>query len=161
MMDREVQFGEQKLITRLSKAFSIAEHHALKLLYEMGFGRKPPLSKEGEDEEDEIVQTITEILKPLFLELAEEVNKVLIYTASETRGDKIERIYILGSVARYPGSDFLMTEMFSIPVEVLNPLERFAREGDGCSLNTRRMLAGLGPPAGFALAAGMALRGLV
>jgi type IV pilus assembly protein PilM len=156
MMNREVGFGENMLVTRLSKEFQTEEDHAYKLLYKYGFGNDigDTAVKSMTTDQHEIIETIREILKPLFLELANEVNKVLIYTASETRGGSIERIYLLGSVARYPGAAPFISDMLSIPAEVLNPLALFATS------RYPDMLDDCNPIAGIALATGLALRGI-
>ncbi len=144
------------LVTQLSKAFKTNEDHAYKLLYKYGFGNDPgdAAAESITTDKHEIIQSIREILKPLFVELAEELNKVLIYTASETHGGSIERVYLLGSVARYPGAAPFMSDMLSIPTEVLNPFARFMT-------NKRRgILKDCNPVARIALATGMALRGI-
>lgn len=156
MMDRTVGFGENMLVSQLSKILQIEESHAYQLLSEYGFENniENATMESLNTARHEIVQTIREILNPLFLELATEVNKVLIYTASETRGGSIERIYLLGSVARYPGIASLISNMLSIRAEVLNPLALFETNGQLSLLEDRI------PVVSIALATGLALRGI-
>lgn len=152
MLDREVIFGETRLLSHLSTVFDITSRQAGEMLLSVGFEPPAGATPRLDGEERELAITITEVLKPLFIELEDEVNKALIYTASETRGASIERIYLLGSIARYPGVSALLSEMFSLPVEVVDPLRQF--EADP------KIIDGIGPVAGIALAAGMALRGM-
>ena len=156
MMDREVDFGEHQLVSELSRALEINEGQAVKFLYNYGFDWDMASPKEGQgcEEIKEIIATIGEILKPVFLQFVEEVNKALIYTASRTRGGSIKKIYLVGSVARYPAADKFLAEMLSIPVEVLNPFAEFAARSD-CAVP-----ADLDPVVGIVLAAGFALRGV-
>ncbi len=156
MMDREVNFGEHQLVSELNKVLEISEGQAIKFLYGYGFDGDVASRQEGQGDEEakEIIATIGAILKPVFLQFVEEVNKALIYTASKTRGGSIKKIYLVGSVARYPAADQFLADMLSIPVEVLNPFAEFAACSD-CAV-----LADPDSIAGIALAAGFALRGI-
>lgn len=156
MMDREVDFGEQLLVAELCRALDITEEKALYFLYHYGIDWDAHAEHEWEDDQKakEIVSTITEILTPVFMKFVVEVNKALIYTASETRGASIKKIYLVGSVARYPMAASFLARMFTIPVEVLNPLAEFSLGRDSTSI------AELDPIAGIALATGFALRGM-
>ncbi len=156
MMDREVDFGEQLLVAELCRALDIPEEKALHFLYHYGIDWDVNAKQEQRDDQKakEIISTITEILTPVFMKFVVEVNKVLIYTASETRGGAIKKIYLLGSVARYPMAASFLAKMFTISVEVLNPFSEFSSRSDSA------IPADLDPIAGIALATGFALRGM-
>ncbi len=149
LMDREVPFGEEVLVARLVSALKMGESEALRLLYD--YGLAPATGGEG-GKDDAIVSSIGEILKPVFLRLLEEVNKSLIYTASETHGQPVEQVFLLGSVARYPNIVPFMAKMLSIPVAVFDPLVCYGAKGASLDMPT---------PSAFALATGLALRGVV
>jgi type IV pilus assembly protein PilM len=149
MLDREIDFGESRLIARACKSLNINEEMASKLLYEQGM-----FSHHSAAATDDFSRTLTEVLRPEFSALAEEVNKTLIYTASVTRGSSVEQAYLLGSVARYPQAASFMQNLLSVPVEVLNPFSSFA-SNDNAALQTE-----LDPIAGIALASGLCLRGM-
>ena len=91
ILDRDVDFGEGQLAARLARTLDMPEADVLRLLYERGFRAA------GEPATAAIAQTIREVLRPEFAALAAEVNKTLIYTASKTRGQSVERIYLLGT----------------------------------------------------------------
>jgi Tfp pilus assembly PilM family ATPase len=101
----------------------------------------------------EILSSVAEILHPVFLEFIDNVNKTLIYTASMLHGKSVQQIYLLGSVARYPGADAFLEQMLSLPVSVMDPFSLFeASNSDGKPLSPDIT-------AGDALATGLALRG--
>lgn len=152
MLDREVDFGETRLVTRLAQTLNMAQALATDLLYRHGFGGVG--SKTG-THAAEIARTTTEVLRPEFSALAGEVAQTLIYAASRTRGQSVERIYLMGGVARYPHIGSLIEGLVSTPVEVLNPFGVFTARADAC------VLAQLEPIAGIGLATGLALRGYV
>jgi type IV pilus assembly protein PilM len=149
MLDREIDFGESRLIARACKSLNINEEMAYKLLYEKGMH-----SHHTSPDQADFARTLTEVLRPEFTALADEVNKTLIYTASVTRGSSVEQSYLLGSVARYPQVASFMQNLLSVPVEVLNPFNSFA-SNDNAALQTE-----LDPIAGIALASGLSLRGM-
>jgi type IV pilus assembly protein PilM len=149
MLDREIDFGESRLIARLCKSLNILEEMAYKLLYEQGMHSQNSLAGESD-----FARTLTEVLRPEFAALADEINKTLIYTASVTRGSSVEQSYLLGSVARYPQVASFMQNLLSVPVEVLNPFNSFT-SNKNAALQTE-----LDPIAGIALASGLCLRGM-
>ena len=54
--------------------------------------------------ETDVSATLLEIVKPCYLDLIEEINRVLVFTASETHGVPVSRVCLLGSVAHWPGA---------------------------------------------------------
>lgn len=155
MLDRDIDFGEARLVQRLGKLLSLTEPEVLRLLREHRLdsaGRAA--GREGNDDQSAmIVSTIAEVLRPEFAALAHEINKTLIYTASKTRGRSVDRIYLLGSIARYPGIEAVVHRLVSIPVEVIDPLTMFeVRPGAAVP-------GGQGPVASIGVATGLALRG--
>ena len=147
MLDREFDFGEARLAARLGRTLDMPEDAALRLLYEHGFGSAAGAGA------DEVARTICEVLRPEFTGLVAEVNKTLIYTASKTRGQSVERVYLLGSVARYPGVAQTMQHLLAMPVEVVNAFGVFASRDDAAVQEELEPIAGIG------LATGLALRG--
>lgn len=150
MLDREVEFGENRLVARLAGTLAMPEALAADLLYQRGFRGADP---DAGVADAEITRTITEVLRPEFAALAAEVGNTLIYAASKTRGLSVERIYLMGSVARYPNVAHAVEGLVSLPVEVLNPFTVFTARPDATVLKE------LDPIAGIGMAAGLALRG--
>ena len=100
----------------------------------------------------EIAATITAILKPRLLDLVEEVERVVMYTAAQLRGASIDRVYLLGSLARWPGAERLFDSLLSPAVNVMNPFAAFETRSDAA------IIGDLDPIAGVAIATGCALR---
>lgn len=152
LMDREIDFGENKLTAALSRSLEINEAQALAILYRYGMEIRKSPQLAGPEELEEIAETTREILKPIFFELAENINKALIFMASETRGATVEWIYLLGSIARYPGADRFIGELFSLPVKILHPLAHFPLASKDA------VPQDLDPVVSIAMATGLALR---
>ena len=150
-LDREVNFGEDELASKVAASLEMPLGEATELLYRYGVGRVGAAKVSGLP--DEIAATITQIVSNRFLGLVAEVEKAMMYTASQLRGAGIDGVYLLGSVARWPGSEALLKELLAIPVEVLDPFSAFIARSDAA------VLANLDPIAGIALATGCALRG--
>jgi type IV pilus assembly protein PilM len=149
MLDRPIEFAEQRLLARLKNILDIAEPEGKRLLLERGLGA----SSEGDDG-NEISHTLEVVLRPEFAALKAEVNKTLTYTASKTHGRSVDTIYAVGSVARYPGIEHLLREQVPVPFEILDPCSIFKHH------LTDKELSWLRPHSGVAAATGLALRGV-
>jgi type IV pilus assembly protein PilM len=147
MLDRGIDFAERRLLDRLEAALDMPAELARQLLACHGFStaRQTPESRE-------IASTLKEVLRSEFAALTEEVNKTLVYTASKTRGRTVDKIYLVGTTAHYPGIKELLEELFSMPVDVLDPFSIFDHT------LTPDALAALLPHSAIAVATGLALR---
>ncbi|MEA3244473.1 MAG: pilus assembly protein PilM [Pseudomonadota bacterium] len=156
LLDQAVQFGEDMLLAQIAGALDMPEPSVRKLvdlhsLDPRDGGKENALVAVGID----VATTLQEILKPSFLELVDEINRALIYMASQTHGESVDRIYLLGSVARWQGADKLLNELLVLPVETIpNPLKTFRRSGVPEAVNE------IDAAPEIAVATGLALRGL-
>lgn len=156
-MNRELDFGEDRLLSRLSEHLEVSTAEAAELVREYGVFQPPrdewelPESQEARA----VSQSIMEIVRPSFAGLVEEVNKALIYVSSLTRGGSVQQVYLLGGVARWPRASALVHTLLQLPVEVPNPFAAF-QTADPAAAAT-----GGTPIAGLALATGYALRGML
>lgn len=116
LLDQPVVFGENRLLEKLSESLDLSTEAVRKLVERHGLPKKgePPSDLEG-GEGLEVSETLLEVLKPTVLDLIEEINRVLIYTASETRGKPIDRILLLGSLARWSGFGELLCNLVGVP----------------------------------------------
>lgn len=146
VMDRQIEFGRKNLIQALCSSLDIDSNHANYLLCTHGFRRQ--------DRADEIADTTTDILKPIFLRLVEEINRALIYIASETRGGSVARCHLLGAMANWPEADTLLGSLLSIPAAKLDPFSGFVAGDSGLDL------AALDRSSSMVIATGHALRGM-
>lgn len=114
LFDQAVSFGEQALLKQLSQVLELPISMCLELV--MQHGLKTQAKKNDQlSLENDYSQAILEILKPAFMELMEEINRVLIFTTSHTQGLPVYQICLLGSIARWPGADELLREMVNVP----------------------------------------------
>lgn len=156
LFDQEVAFGEDSLIQQAAETLDMSEDMARDLVLRSGVQSCANAETVAEAiDEAGLVSTISEILKPQFLKLVEEIKRVCLYAASETRGGTVAQVYLLGSVARWPGSDELLSSLTGVDVaKIPNPLSLFpSTEAEGSSVNR------VSAPE-IVVATGAALRGL-
>ena len=105
-------------------------------------------------EETGLVNTVSEILKPQFLKLVEEIKRVCLYAAAETRGGGVSQMYLLGSIAHWPGSDGMLSVLMGNNIaKIPDPLALFPRDDD-------RSNPGAETAPEIVVATGAALRGM-
>ena len=152
MLDREIDFGEVQLAGKLAASLAMAPEIARALMREHGIGARGqagPGCGDAAAPQPNVRRTIREILHPEFALLAEELVRTQVYVASRTRGSTLSRVYLNGSLARYPDIQERVGELVALPVEILDPFVGFkAQPAD--------RWPGVGPS--IALAAGLALR---
>ncbi len=155
ILDRDVDFGERLLIGKLAQVLEMEPHQAREMLYRYGVSSATDIGSDAGimETKTQIASTVAEILKPEFRRLADELGKVLIYVASQSRGSSIDFVYLLGGIARLPGVEEQFGRLLELPVQVMQPLKQF-RIGAMADVDAAEQIAG----AGFAVAAGCALR---
>lgn len=144
MLDREIDFGEERLARSLAAALDLPPDTATHLMREHGIGGRG-------NAHDELARAIREILHADCRALADELAHTQVYVASRTRGSSICRVYLNGSLARYPDIRERIGELIDVPVHLLDPLGAFDHALPAAHA------AELSTP--VALAAGLALRG--
>lgn len=143
--ERDVDFGERQLIELLCKELDIDEHEARTMLE-----RDHTKNAAGNDQNEPVTIALYSVLKPLFMELVEDINRALIYAASETRGLPVKHVYLTNRVATWHGIESFINTLIEVPVSVLMPFEGFE--------NAAAFNADSGPRG--AVVTGMALHGL-
>ena len=152
LFDQAIQFGETGLLVRIAAELDMTEAAATELVQQHSLA---PDAEQGSEHAREIADTLVQIVKPEFLRLVEEINRTLIYTASQTHGKQISRIYILGSLARWQGTDALLSSLVKLDVKTIpNPLKAFFTP------NRRTQDADEAVPE-VAVATGLALNGMM
>jgi len=145
--ERDVDFGEQQLIELLCRELDLDEQEVRTMLV-----REQQRAVDIDEDEQYLSVTgaIYSVLKPLFMDLLEDINRAQVYAASETRGMPVEHIYLTNLVATWRGIEEFMDSLVEVPVSVLVPFEGFS---NAHAFNTDA------DPRG-AVVAGMALQGL-
>ena len=122
--ERDIGFGELQLIAALCKELDISEHEARTMLVRGGIDAA---SDEDENEQDiQVTDAFYSVLKPLFMELVEDVNRALLYAAAETRGLQVKHIYLTSQVATWDGVENFIKTLVEVPVSILMPFEEFS-----------------------------------
>lgn len=150
LFDQQIRFGENALVNQLAETLDMSGELARDLMMQGGIRSSQDTIASTIDEAG-LGDTIAEILKPQFLALVDEIKRVCLYAAAETRGGAVSKVYLLGSLAHWPGADKLLGELAEMHVEkIQDPLRTFrtdeAHSGD----------AALAPE--LAVATGLALR---
>ena len=151
-----VSFGENRLLSTIAEELDIEPGAARKLVEKNGFSvSAEPVASFGS--QADIATTLTEISKPCFLELIEEINRVLIFTASETHGTPLNRVCLLGSIAHWGGAESLLMSLMNVKIETDSTdfWRVFQDENDQTTISWSSLFPEL------AIATGLALRGMV
>jgi type IV pilus assembly protein PilM len=152
LLDQEIRFGETGLLENIAGELDMPVE-AARVLLENNSLAPAPLPAHGRGSEIDIAETLQEIIKPMLRGLIEEVSRVLVYTASQTHGEPVSRIYLMGSLARWQGMDGLLNSLVKLPVETIpDPLKAFYGEESPSGVRRAR------PE--IAVAAGLALNGI-
>ena len=151
ILDRAIEFCEERMFTRLEKMLDLPADMARQLLY----GQEFPTARTTGEARPTPAATIAEVLNPELTGLISEVRKTLGYMASKERGRSVDIIYLAGQAACYPGIRQALDDALQMRVEILNPMKVFAATGSAAPLPTE-----LGMTPGIALATGLALRGV-
>jgi type IV pilus assembly protein PilM len=156
LFDQEVRFGEARLLELLANRLDMQEEQVREVVRSNGLDRHVAATPgTAELSNAETAATLQEIVKPEFLRLAEEISRILVYAASQSRGEAVSRIYLFGSLARWRGADTLLGQLVKLDVQTIpNPLQVFHQAGKEATG---------GPPAEpeIAVATGLALHGLL
>jgi len=149
LLDQELRFGEATLVERIATALELAPERARELALRTGVEPAPRRANEP----DGVREALREILRPELGRLVEEIERTCQFVASETRGANVARVYLLGSLARWPGVDHALSELARVPIGMMpNPLTLLGSESR--QLNAESVAPEL------AVATGLALRGL-
>lgn len=148
MVDRSIEFCEQRLFARIARLLDMPEAAAKRLLGEHGFAATPGARP------SQFHSVVREVLGPDLLALKTEMNKTLDYAASKTRGNRMDRIFLSGGIAGYSGSAQFFGDALGKPVELLDALALFPHR------LTAPEAAELSRHCGTVVAIGLALRGV-
>lgn len=156
LFDQEVAIGEQSLVQHICETLDMPEDTALHLLSRTGIhpgGHNDAIA--DIIDESGLFNTLSEILKPQFMKLVEEIKRAFLYAASETRGRGVTRVYLLGSIARWPGSEQMLSSLSGSSVQKIpDPLALFTSDGTDNEQSSDHFAPEI------AVATGLALRGM-
>jgi len=156
LFNQSVAFGETMLLERIALELDISSSAALALVLDNGLQKQMLAQAVGIESASDISATLLEIVKPCFLDLVNEINRVLVFTASETHGVPVSRVCLLGSVAHWPGAQEVLLTMLDF--DTPNGQTEFTQVFEDEDENTRIPWSGLFSD--ISIAMGLALRGL-
>lgn len=155
LFDHQLNFGANAFIEKMSDILEMPKKSTIELIQNHGFDVDTSnQTSQMAYADDDIAKTLLDIARPVLAELIEEINRVLIFAASENHGESITKIYVLGSIAHWKGIDKYLDKKLKISVETLcNPLKPFYKtaSSETCDYASTPDMA---------IAAGLALRGL-
>ena len=156
LLDQPVRIGETALLEGIASALEMPVDSVRKLVSSTGAALDAAQPQHDSTRLDaDFAETVQEIIKPMLLDLAEEINRVLVYTASQTHGQSVSQIYLMGSLARWKGMDQLLDSLVKLPVKTIpDPLEPFGR-------NDKSAAASKQSRPEIAVATGLALNGML
>lgn len=141
LSDDVVDFGEDTLMEQICRALDVDTPMALDIIQDADLGAARP---------DAQTRTILEIIRPELNKLVREIERGLVYAASESRGVDDAKVFLIGSLARWQGADHLLSDLVHHPVQTIpDPLQPFMRIGVDVEPETGR--PELAIPAGLAL----------
>ena len=146
LFDQQIAFGEEMLIAEVAMALDIPAELVRNLLVERGlaagrFSAVPP----SQLDDTANFNSLRELVRPQLRKLAEQIQQASLFAASETRGGRIEQIFVLGGITHWRGATDLLSELVELPVREIPGL---SPDGNGTA-----------PMSEFAVAIGLALRG--
>lgn len=156
LFDHQLNFGANAFIEKMSDILDMPKEATIELIQKHGFDTDAEnQSSQVAYADDDVAKTLLDIARPILTELIEEINRVLIFAASENHGESITKIYVIGSIAHWKGIDKYLDKKLKISVETLsNPLKPFYKtaSSENCDYASTPDMA---------IAAGLALRGLI
>ncbi len=157
LMDKEIPFGANALIKQIARSLDVTPAMAEEMAVREGLNQQvnKPFGATVQLTADDL-NPLVEIVRPIFAPLAEEVRRACLYAASESQGEVVEQVYTVGSIARWPGADQLLSEIARLPVATTLPLTAIFDTDDAADISS---YPGIGPE--LATATGLALRGLM
>ncbi len=111
LFNQSVPFGEALLLDNIVRELDVSIESAHALITDHGLAKQPLAVAIDAEVETDISSTLLEIVKPCLLDLVNEINRVLVFTASETHGAPVSRICLLGCIAQWPGAQQVLLSL--------------------------------------------------
>ncbi|MGI9324253.1 MAG: pilus assembly protein PilM [Pseudomonadales bacterium] len=149
LSDEQVEFGENTAVAHVAAVLKMDEALAMQTIGDANldpssWGADPDLSGDA---------MLAEVLRPSLDGLVREIQRALVFASSESTGGARNEIYLLGSLARWPGCETYLSDLLHVPVRTVpNPFVGF-RAAKGSQAKVPGMPE-------LAVATGLALYGL-
>ena len=153
LFDHEIEFGEQSVLDQIALSLDISPELARGMVLRQGLDPDGvPATAAGIDDTGGF-NTLLEIVRPLLQKLVAEIRRAFVFASSESRGPVDNRVFLLGAIARWPGSAQLLSSLAKVKAETIpSPLLPVGGAGRKTKLRA--------PAPELAVATGLALRGM-
>jgi Tfp pilus assembly PilM family ATPase len=147
LSDQAITFAQGTLLDKISNSVGLRPNEIESLVMQYGFDNDDANALYDID----VSKILRESTRKYLSILIDDINRMLVYAASETRGEQVSQIYILGVMAQWPGFDQFILNAVNIPVTIVDPARAFGEKSNEYSVHESVALAA---------ATGMALRDL-
>jgi type IV pilus assembly protein PilM len=153
LFDQEVDFGEQALLEQVAIALDVTPEIARGIIAQYGINPSQQVQASPQWVDDTAsVNPVLSIVRPHFVNFVAEIKRAVMFASSETRGDAVERAFLMGSLARWRGAEALLSSLANLEVSVPAPLP---------VADPDQYVDATLPHPELVVAAGLALRGLI
>ena len=128
LSNQSVEFGESRLLRKIAESLEVTPEMAEQLIGEKGLdiGQTPHGSPDRQT-----VSALVNIAKPMFLDLAREIDRAFVFAESENQGKSAKTVCLFGGLVRWPGAAELLSRMLEVPVANMSPdMLPFAKSPD-------------------------------
>ncbi len=150
-MARPIAIGGDTLTEAIQTALEISQEEAEILKIQHGAGSAGTEHVVLQEEPNKIAQIVHDILREHLDRLADELVKLFRYFSAQHRGRTVERVFLVGGSGALKHLDELLASRLNAQVSVGEPLAQIT----GSEIELKR-----GNDSSYAVAAGLALRGL-
>lgn len=157
LADQEIKMGEATILDALSSTLSLDRTQARQLIVNHGLDRsRTSISTDDVDGDVDISTTLVEIVKPVMLKFAQEIDRAFLFADSESRGNGAKRLIMVGSLSQWPGATTLISALADVKVEILgrNHLPKTMQVAEHHSIDDPTA-------ADMSTAVGLAMRGMI
>jgi len=149
---RRISFGGAGLTAAIQKALEVPEEDAELIKRRQGCTTGPATGDEG-DSAQKVDRILKDILRSPLQQLAQQIERLLRYFATQAKGKKVVRLLLAGGCSKFPPLKATIAQATGVEVVTLDELDEPARVRLAPPNSAADLHLGL-----FAVAAGLALR---
>ena len=130
LFEQQVDFGEDPLLAQVSMALDTPQDVTREIVFRRGVHPTAEATAAPGDIDDTLSSNmILTIVRPQFSNLVAEIRRAVLFASSETRGGDVGRVYLMGSVAQWPGAADLLESLAAMPVSIAGPVSSNSAPG--------------------------------
>jgi Tfp pilus assembly PilM family ATPase len=122
LFEQQVDFGEDPLFAQISMALDAPPDVTREIVFRRGVHpTAEATAAPGGIDDTQSSNMILTIVRPQFSNLVAEIRRAVLFASSETRGGDVGRVYLMGSIAKWPGAADLLESLAEMPVSIPGP----------------------------------------